>query len=144
MRTSRTFFLFLLLASALKCQSQLNEKYLKLNAIKVIDSVKTYPGSNTIFTIKVPDSVYWRIDQFYFQNTDFLVSNNNFRLYVNNVYIPQINWELPTSSYYGFFRNSPLWVAPRSVIRAVLASNVQGGFNFTLYLAAHEFYLDGQ
>lgn len=144
MRLHYLLSLVLLVVTCTYGHAQLNEKFLKLNAVRIFDSTKTYAGSNTLFTFTVPDSVYWRIDQLYFQNTDYLVSNNNFRIYINNVYIPQINWELPTSSYYGFFRNSPLWVGPRSVVRANLVTNVQGGYNFTMYMTAHEFFLNSQ
>jgi hypothetical protein len=118
-------------------QAQLSEKFLKLNRVITLDSVKTKTFNNrqeTIFSITVPAGVYWKVESinfklsriqpprvgsgnFYFYtyvkiNSVDLIQSNNFNS--NNLYT-DISTEV-YSSINPFFTNISTWAGPGSVI----------------------------
>lgn len=134
----RLFFLLLTIVCINKgLQAQLSEKFLKLNRVVVLDSVKTKTFNNrqeTIFSITVPTGVYWKVESinfklsrvqpthggtgsFYFYsyvkiNSVDLNQSNNFAF--NNFYTDNSIDGYPSIN--PFFTNIPVWAGPGSII----------------------------
>jgi hypothetical protein len=131
------FFLFTILCISNGLQAQLSEKFLKLNRVVTLDSVKTKTFNNrqeTIFSVTVPAGVYWKIESinfkpsriqpshtgsgsFYFYsyvkiNSVDLIQSNNFNY--NNFYTDSSIDGYPSIN--PFFTNIPVWAGPGSVI----------------------------
>jgi len=131
------FLLFTILFITNGLQAQLSEKFLKLNRVVTLDSVKTKTFNNrqeTIFSITVPAGVYWKVEsinfklsriqpprvgsgQFYFYsyvkiNSVDLIQSNNFNS--NNLYSDISTEVYPVIN--PFFTNISTWAGPGSVI----------------------------
>jgi len=154
----RIFFLLLTIvciSNGLK--AQLSEKFLKLNRVVVLDSVKskyfiTNGGSETIFSIVVPNGVYWKIESISFNPS----ADQNYgpdKLYINDsrVKINSVDLTMRNSvravdfhdNYY-FLKSTPTWAGPSSVISMYVTKSSLIGktLNFEMTLAAMEFILE--
>jgi len=134
-------------------KSQQIEKYLKLNNIILIDSVKiisTSGPTTTIFKVTVPQGVYWKIENLTFNCGPDAVSGIYHLLKINNAYLPQIKNEIVenTGAYPswngGFSRISTLWVGPNTTIQAEVVASGTPKINlkYNLIISAHEFFLE--
>jgi hypothetical protein len=151
----RTFFLLLTIvciSNGLK--AQLSEKFLKLNRVVVLDSVKskifnTNGNSETIFSITVPAGVYWKIESI---NFNFL-TNQNFldglepRVKINSTILTFTIGTGIYTTWGGFFsKTTPTWAGPGSTINMYTTNNYvyNNGkvANFDMALSAMEFILE--
>jgi hypothetical protein len=127
MQIIRILLIFSMFISFFELKAQ--EKFLKLNKIIVIDSTKSLTFNNlpsgrnrlTFFTVKVPEGVFWKIDQILFQYNDNLNSTSggeNIRISINDVFIVKIATEqASTGEVRSFIRSSTLWLAPNTIIK---------------------------
>jgi hypothetical protein len=160
----RIFFLLLTIVCINNgLQAQLSEKFLKLNRVVVLDSVKSKTftsnySTESVYTIVIPAGVFWKIESMSFNpsfdqsingsievrvkiNTAdvlFQVSNayhTNFNFQSNNASVSVIN---------NFLKTTPTWAGPGSVLNMyVKNSNLSGKtLNFEMTLAAMEFILE--
>ena len=132
------------------------EKFLKLNKIVIIDSTKSLTFNNVpsgrnrlvFFTIKVPEGVFWKIDQIIFQYNDnlpFTSGGQNIRISINDVFIVKIANEQGASGEVGsFIRNSTLWLAPNSIIKAecITSYNPILTLGLSLRMSGQEYILE--
>lgn len=143
-------------------QAQLSEKFLKLNRVVVLDSVKSKTSTmmwknENVFTIVVPNGVYWKIESMSFNpsfdqilnglsdvrvkinsaDVLFQVSNaahTNFNFQGNSGSVGVIN---------NFFKTTPTWAGPGSVINMYVINYLTGKtLNFEMTLAAMEFIVE--
>ena len=114
--------------------AQFTEKYLKLNKIVCLDSVKSINTSSSTnvlkFTITVPSGVYWKLSNVTLASLDGASLFYNY--YVNQSIFPN---GFPTS----------LWLKPNSVIKIYQTAppnTITSPGNLTLYLTAEEYFLE--
>ena len=167
---SRIFFLLLTIVFISNgLQAQLSEKFLKLNRVITLDSVKTKTftlngNAETVFSLTVPAGVYWKIESISF-NPSFDQNVNDIhdvRVKINTAdLLFQLNY--PTNNYTNFnfqfngngwitgsnyinnfIRNTPTWAGPSSVINMYVKNSTLSGktLNFEMTLTAMEFILE--
>ena len=159
----RLFFLLMtILCITNGLQAQLSEKFLKLNRVVVLDSVKTKTstmiGKNeTVFTIVVPSGVYWKIESMSFNPSfDQSISGlGDVRVKINSADVlfqvssaEHTNFNFQTNSasvgvINNFFKTTPTWAGPDSVINMYVINYLIGKtLNFEMTLAAMEFIVE--
>jgi len=156
----RIFFLILTIVIITNgLQAQLSEKFLKLNRVVVLDSVKskyfiTDGGSETVFSIVVPNGVYWKIESISFNPsaTERYTSPyslpylNDIRVKINSVDLTMRNSNRNVDFHdgYSFLRTTPTWASPGSIINMYVTKSTLIGktLNFEMTLAAMEFILE--
>jgi len=143
-------------------KAQLSEKFLKLNRIVVLDSVKSKTTTmvwknENVFTIVVPNGVYWKIESMSF-NPSFDQSLNglsDLRVKINStdmifIYQPNstnINFSSGGSGYgylNNFIKTTSTWAGPGSIINMYVKNSSLSGktLNFEMTLTAMEFILE--
>ncbi|MCF8339819.1 MAG: hypothetical protein K9I82_02505 [Chitinophagaceae bacterium] len=155
----KQFFLFVfttvIIANGTKAQP--SEKFLKLNRVLVLDSVKVKTittKAETIFSITVPTGVYWKIesinftpsfDQIWSGGTGYMrVKINSIDLLQpsNQIYNNQVS---SVYALYPFLKTTPVWVGPGTVINAYATFNnyyQNPQLSFDLLLNAMEFSVE--
>jgi len=149
------FFLFTILCISNGLQAQLSEKFLKLNRVITLDSVKTktfnsnVSSSETVFSVVIPDGVYWKIESINFNlsiNQSLIVAYEP-RVKIN---ANDLTFTLGAGIYTtwgGFFsKTTPTWAGPGSIINMYTINTYpnQNGksVNFDMALSAMEFIVE--
>lgn len=153
------FLLMTILCITNGLQAQLSEKFLKLNRVVVLDSVKskyfiTNGGSETVFSIVVPNGVYWKIESISFNPSadERFTSNlnlqniNEIRVKINSVDLTMRNSarNIDFHDGYSFLRTTPTWASPGSIIIMYVTKSTLIGktLNFDMSLNAMEFIVE--
>jgi hypothetical protein len=151
------FFLITTLMIENATVAQPSEKFLKLNRVVVLDSVKVKTittKSESIFSITVPAGVYWKIESINFTPSFDQIwtgGTGYMRVKINSIDLLQVSNQvynnLVTSNYalYPFLKTTPVWAAPGTVINAYV--NFSNYFqnpqlSFDLLLNAMEFSVE--
>jgi hypothetical protein len=149
----RIFFLLLTIACISNgLQAQLSEKFLKLNRVVVLDSVKskifnTLGNSETIFSITVPAGVYWKIESINFNFYNNQNSSFEPRVKINSTELTFILGTGIYTTWGGFFaKTTPTWAGPGSTINMYTTNNYVSNngkiANFDMALSAMEFIVE--
>jgi hypothetical protein len=151
------FFLITTLMIANATVAQPSEKFLKLNRVVVLDSVKVKTittKSESIFSITVPAGVYWKIESINFTPSFDQIwtgGTGYMRVKINSIDLLQVSNQvynnLVSSNYalYPFLKTTPVWVGPGTVINAYATfSNYYQNpqLSFDIFLNAMEFSVE--
>jgi len=159
----RIFFLLLtILCISNGLQAQLSEKFLKLNRVVILDSMKSKTftlnyNAESVYNIVIPAGVYWKIESITF-NPSFDQSLNglsDLRVKINStdmifIYQPNstnINFSSGGSGYgylNNFIKTTSTWAGPGSIINMYVKNSSLSGktLNFEMTLTAMEFILE--